>query len=347
MNPQISSRYRSRAIADNVIGLCIGYQRENLLARGLGLEHLREMLLRLARPLLRQGASLAYGGGWKETEDNFTYELLRLISTEQEDNSLGGPDTNLRIGRLYDHSAWPYYLEITPRLEAQWINCCRIVRVTQRDAGFNDDELSPKPDPPDAAAKPTDRLLFNRAVALSAMRRRMLEPMNLDIPEAPPEFIPAVVARVALGGKVQGFTGFLPGILEEALTILEKNRPLYLLGGFGGAAEVLAQAIVNPAANRPPELTVAWHEQNTADFKQLLQLSGQFRLPPPLPAIPAAFDQLWQFVEAARNTPAAVLNTGLTDGETRELLTTRDVGAVVCLVRAGLTNQRQLPSLAA
>lgn len=343
MNPQISSRYRSRAIADHVIGFSIGYERDNLLARGLGLEHLREMLLRLARPLLRQGASLAYGGGWKDTEDNFTYDLLRLISAEQEDNSLGGPDSNLRIGRLYNHSSWPYYLTITPRLEAQWINCCRIVRVTQRDAGFKEEELAPDTD----ADPPTDRVVFNRAAALSAMRRRMLEPMSLEIPEAPPEWIPAVVARVALGGKVQGFTGFMPGILEEALTILEKSGPLYLLGGFGGAAEVLAQAIVNPAAGRPPALTVAWHEQHTPAFKQLLRLSERFPLPSPLPAIPAAFDQLWQWVEQARGEPAAVLHTGLTDAETRDLLTTRDMATVVRLVKAGLTSQRQLPPLAA
>jgi hypothetical protein len=79
-----SRRYRSRGIADKVIGLSISYQHDNLLARGLGLEHLRELLIGLARPLVRQGASLAYGGNWNETEDNFTYELLRLISAEQE-----------------------------------------------------------------------------------------------------------------------------------------------------------------------------------------------------------------------------------------------------------------------
>ena len=74
-----SSKYRSRAIADNVIAFSISYQRENMLARGMGLEHLRELLIRLARPLLRQGASLAYGGHWKETEDNFIYPLLTGI----------------------------------------------------------------------------------------------------------------------------------------------------------------------------------------------------------------------------------------------------------------------------
>jgi hypothetical protein len=62
-------RYRSARIDNQLIGLSMSYQRENLLARGLGLEHLRELLLRVARPLLRQGASIAYGGNWQKGED--------------------------------------------------------------------------------------------------------------------------------------------------------------------------------------------------------------------------------------------------------------------------------------
>src|SRR5688572_50173 len=108
-----SGKYRSQLLAGKVIAFAIGYQRENLLARGMGHEHLRELLNRLARWILRQGASLAYGGFWKETEDNFTFDLLRLISAEQEDNCAGGPDTNLQIGKLYNHSSWPQYLQIT------------------------------------------------------------------------------------------------------------------------------------------------------------------------------------------------------------------------------------------
>ncbi len=344
MTPSIASRYRSRALADQVIGLSIGYQRENLLARGLGLEHLRESLVRLARSVLRHGASLAYGGGWKEAEDNFTYELLRLISAEQEDNCLSGPDASATIGRLYSHSSWPYYLDITPQLEAQWINCCRIVRITQRHAGFLDEEVVP-----DTAlgAGSGARLHFNRVITQSIMRRQMLESMSIDAPEAAPEPVPAVSARVALGGKVHGYSGVMPGIFEEALTAFERSRPLFLLGGFGGAAEVLAKAIARPGAGRPPELTVSWHERHSAGFSDLLKSFDQFRLPPPLPTIPAAFEALWKYIEAARAAPAATLNTGLTDAETRELLTTRDMGTAVRFVRHGLTGRSQRPSLAA
>ena len=54
MTSASTSKYRSRAIANNVIAFSISYQRENMLARGMGLEHLRELLIRLARPILRQ-----------------------------------------------------------------------------------------------------------------------------------------------------------------------------------------------------------------------------------------------------------------------------------------------------
>ena len=55
----MNSRYRSSTMAGKVIALSISYEKDNLLARGMGLEHLRELLVRLARPLLRRGASLA------------------------------------------------------------------------------------------------------------------------------------------------------------------------------------------------------------------------------------------------------------------------------------------------
>jgi hypothetical protein len=44
-------RYRASINAKKAIAFSISYERTNLLARGLGLEHLQELLLRLARPL--------------------------------------------------------------------------------------------------------------------------------------------------------------------------------------------------------------------------------------------------------------------------------------------------------
>ena len=41
--------------------------------------------------------------------------------------------------------------------------------------------------------------------------------------------------RVCLGGKTSGYEGRKPGVQEEAQMALEYNKPLYLMGGFGGA----------------------------------------------------------------------------------------------------------------
>jgi SLOG cluster2 len=341
-----SSKHRSRQLFDTVIGFSIAYQQDNLLERGFGMEHLREMLLRLARMMLRQGASLAYGGHWKEeSEDNFTYNLLRLINAEQEDNISGGPDTSLNIGRLYSHSSWPYYLKITPSIEAQWINCCRIVRISQEDAGFEGDEIVP-----DAEAYRTSyRALFNAAVTLSAMRRLMMQPRTVPVPELDyKENIPPVVARVILGGKTSGFSGFMPGIFEEALVTLEVRKPLYLLGGFGGAAETLAQALLaKPDTPRPPEFTVAWHEENTPGYAQLLESAADFRLPVGFLPPEAAFEALWQKIVEARKNLSDILQTGLNDDKTRELLVTCEMNTAIQLVREGLTEKKKLTVLPA
>jgi SLOG cluster2 len=337
-------KYRSWAKQQTVVAFSVSYQRENLLARGMGLEHLRELLIRLARPILRQGASLAYGGHWEETEDNFTYDLLRLISAEQEDNSLGGPDTNLQIGTLYNHSAWPHYLKISRRIEAQWINACRIVRVTQQDAGFADPDIAVD----EGADAKTPRAMFNAAVTLSAMRRLMMTEMSIPLPDLPsPERIPAVIARILLGGKLDSFTGFLPGLFEETLVTLERARPVYILGGFGGAAEVLANTILANENKRPQELTLKWLTDRNSKLAALLEIAKGFAMPAGARSTEALLDTLFAFLENARTNPSAVLHTGLSDEDTRELMKTRNVATAVNLVRQGLVATEKFQQLPA
>ena len=345
-----TAKYRSsRSTSDApLIGLSISYQRENLLARGLGLEHLRELLVRLARPLLRQGTNLAYGGHWKETEDNFTYDLLRLISAEQQDSEFA-TEPEQRIGRLYNHCPWPDYLEITPRIEAQWINCCRIVRIDQAQADIPEGERSPdKAGPDEPGSDKQARRLLNAALTLSAMRRIAARGTEIAIPDRPrPERVPPVAARVILGGKVQGYRGFLPGIFEEALVTLESGAPLYLLGGFGGAAEVLSQVLLQPAATRPKEFTPDWQRKSTPGLDDLDGAAKQFGVPPGARLTDPALDDLYGRLVAAGANVSTALHTNLDEQETRELLQTRDMARAVELVSKGLRNRFGLEDLPA
>ena len=336
-------KYRSRALEGKVIAFSVSYQRDNMLERGMGFEHLRELLIRLARPMLRHCASLAYGGHWKETEDNFMFPLLRLVSAEKEDVQFkSSSDQSGEIGTLYNHSPWPGYLDITPKIEAQWINSCRIIRITQQLAGIPDSEVVP-----DARADRADpRTNLNAAITLSAMRRKMMEPMEIEIPGADNEFIPPVSARILLGGKVDGYSGFLPGIFEEALETVRKGCPLYILGGFGGAAEVLADAMLASGTSRPKELTLEWHLSRNPALVKLIESVPRFEAPRYHARIENSFNELFGFVLKARNDPVATLQTGLSKRDTRELLKTSEVATAVHLVRTGLQGERppELPA---
>ena len=48
--------------------------------------------------------------------------------------------------------------------------------------------------------------------------------------------------RICLGGKTRGYLGNEPGVMEEAKLALEYRKPLYLMGGFGGAAREFGES---------------------------------------------------------------------------------------------------------
>ena len=47
--------------------------------------------------------------------------------------------------------------------------------------------------------------------------------------------------RICLGGKTTGYEGAKPGVMEEAALALECGKPLYLMGGFGGATRTFGK----------------------------------------------------------------------------------------------------------
>lgn len=150
-----------------------------------------------------------------------------------------------------------------------------------------------------------------------------------------------------LGGKLDAFSGFVPGVFEEALVTLENRRPLYILGGFGGASEVLANALLTTGSDRPAELTLGWLSSRNSELPTLLQIADQTELPSEARSTSVMLDALFAFAESARSNPSAVLNTGLDDEETHELLTTRSITTAVNLVRKGLVAMEKFEQLPA
>ncbi len=63
--------------------------------------------------------------------------------------------------------------------------------------------------------------------------------------------------RICLGGRTSGYSGCYAGIAEEAFFALQQHKPLYLIGGFGGATADTANALrnidFNTASLSPPK----------------------------------------------------------------------------------------------
>ncbi|MDQ7251278.1 hypothetical protein [Dongia sedimenti] len=337
------SKLRSKELKGKAIALSISHEKDQLLKRGMGFDHLKEMVIKLAQPLLRHGANIAYGGNWDEREDNFTYVLLNLISAEREDYSgaeilaeQADSEPPPAIGRLLNYAAWPHYRTITPRIEAKWVNTCSIIRVTQEDAGLIGDEIVRDWDAPRASR----RRNFNQAVVLSVMRRLILEGRTLKLGDTGrSERIPPAVARVLLSGKVESYSGFIPGIFEEALSALRKSLPVYILGGFGGAAGCLARAVLAQGDARPDELKLEWHEARNAKLREMLAHAKNFRWPSDIQHPKDALDDLFEFIRKGRQDPSAALQTGLDGPDTRQLLETSDIDSATQLVYRGLSGR--------
>ena len=48
--------------------------------------------------------------------------------------------------------------------------------------------------------------------------------------------------RICLGGRMHGYQGDEPGVVEEAGLALNRGKPLYLLGGLGGATKAFIES---------------------------------------------------------------------------------------------------------
>ena len=74
-------------------------------------------------------------------------------------------------------------------------------------------------------------------------------------------------ARICAGGKLAGYHGKMPGVLEEIIISIEKNKPIFLLGAFGGVVAEVCKTITDKAIAEP--ITEHWQITNNAGYFEL------------------------------------------------------------------------------
>lgn len=182
---------------------------------GIGKAMFEDLSVELARHLLVSGAHLVYGGDLRP--GGFT-ELFKDLAYQygiyEKDKTLKNYFTN--------YLAWPIYVGMAPATHGEYKSC----RVQCQNATIPDTipaDLHGQMVPPSTVEN-----LYYWAESLKAMRLEMES--NID-------------ARIILGGRVAGFKGYMPGLYEEAIIAANCKHPIFLLGGFGGAASRLIKLL--------------------------------------------------------------------------------------------------------
>lgn len=177
---------------------------------------IKDITLELSRHILIAGGKLVYGGDLRQ--NGFT-KLFEDLSYQYGVLEKSGLATTY----FTNYFAWPIHLNISKSVEADFKHDrVSIVRV---DAPTECKETEKSIFIPPSTPEST----YLWAKSLTKMRCEMEN---------------AIDARIILGGSLTNFKGKYAGIVEEFIIAKEKGHPIFILGGFGGAAKVIANLLV-------------------------------------------------------------------------------------------------------
>lgn len=230
---------RNRPLAGRTLGVSMAASPE-CESLGLRRKHLSLAIAEVAQVLLLAGGRITFAGAVGTHDPDLTLAVVDTINRYVEAAKL---EQHRRRGTTTDHAAalhiGPMFILTPPRTVLR--SEADISRLKELSRGtcstgeiFILDEQGKRVALDDAA--PWNEPREGTAKAMNAIRRAL------------PEFCDA---RLVIGGKTrphsrehsEGYTGSLPGIIEEALHTVRKGQPLYVAGGFGGAGALLAHEL--------------------------------------------------------------------------------------------------------
>ena len=280
-------------LAGRVLGISIS-ESPDLAALGFSEIHFRDALIEFARYMLAAGATIAYGGDLRE--GGFTHTLFDLVSTYKWAGGTGA-------SRIRNYLAWPIHLKLTVEQRAELKNSAEIIELPPPELpGLDANKYLP---PSDAAGT------YVWCLSLTRMRERLAREND---------------AQILMGGRLIGYKGKYPGLVEEAYETIKAGKPLFLIGAFGGCTGAVIEAI---RGNRPAGLTQREQCTNDAYRDVLAYYNGN---------APAAEERIdyEKLTDFFNKRGIAGLNNGLSVEENQRLFTTPHIPEIIALVLRGL-----------
>lgn len=207
---------------------------------GIGQEMLDDVTLEILRHILIANGKIVYGGNLQK--EGFT-ERFRDLSYQYgqyrhlANDELKNPEDERYMTAFI---AWPFHLTLNNDQRSEFQHCRVDIHCCKPCATVSEEEAKSGLQGTEAEKRE------KRAQSLTVMREEMETSRFSDGTGDDKELL----ARIFIGGKTVSFSGSKPGILEEFEIALQHNRPVFLLGGFGGETKRLVDHINNVAGRK-------------------------------------------------------------------------------------------------
>lgn len=229
---------QDRPLTGHKLGISMAVS-EDLDRIGLAPKHLESVVAEVAQMMLIGGGSILYAGAPGTHVPDLTSSIMDTVASYTtsvkayvRQSRTSAQEEPLHQEQMFSLTVPHVVLRDTASIErldraANHFAPYASISVLDKEGNMNDDLK---------AFNPWEGTAEETKLALTRIR------------EALPRFCNA---RLLIGGKTlrqspenpKGYIGDYPGIIEEALHTLRKGQPLYVAGGFGGAAALLAREL--------------------------------------------------------------------------------------------------------
>jgi hypothetical protein len=292
VNDNIEASFSINPIKNKKIAISVSIN-EDLENLGFSEHHLNDISIEIARYIIANGATAIYGGDLRVNGfTNFFSELANQYK-KSDDNSI----------RFVNYFALPNSEKLDKNAEIDFKSKQIGIEIVKPDehVGF-DNEFEYKP-----LEVVKDRYVYS--MCFKAMREKMAIDCN---------------ARIVVGGKKNGYLGFIPGVIEEALYTLINSKPLYIVGGFGGVSQSLAKLF---EGNNPEELTNEYQYSTPflQDFKSYISDKYEY----------SEYSKITSLITAFSITKLSSINK-LSIDENKVLFNSTNIHEITYLIMKGL-----------
>lgn len=266
--------------------------------------------------LLLAGLKITYGGALKGGHSdgaNFTLRLFEIVrSYSRLAEGVGAPPLTDAIHNI---APWPLHLTYG---ESEWPlfngGVASFEKGERPSLPWPDESIFQKQEENWFPPSDTPERRYAWARGLTLMREKVTAETN---------------ARIVLGGKLSGFFGFLPGVIEEAWMSIQSEKPLFLIGAYGGAAKAFADLFLGVERG---EFSDEWCREYVPDFDAVNGLyKSQCISPVSLEKISVSLKERISDLGLAR-----VLNNGLDSEENIELMLSSSPERISGLILRGI-----------